>query len=133
MTTFSVNAFGTILAVSHFADSLAFYTDLLEFEVLEVFAEPDFAILGRGEARLCLAAEGVAAEDRPGVDLYAPPDRSRLQVNLVLWVDDCWAAYRALLGRGVPFLGEPTSPPWGGARCFAVDPDGYLVEIEELA
>jgi hypothetical protein len=24
-------------------------------------------------------------------------------------------------------------PPWGGSRFFCVDPDGYLVEIEQPA
>jgi hypothetical protein len=33
----------------------------------------------------------------------------------------------------VPFLAEPHSPPWGGHRCFAVDPDGNLIEVEEPA
>ena len=42
-------------------------------------------------------------------------------------------AYEQLREEGVEFLAEPFSPPWGGARCFAVDPDGYLVELEEPA
>ncbi len=33
--------------------------------------------------------------------------------------------------KGVPFLAEIHHPPWGGSRFFCVDPDGYLVEIEE--
>ena len=65
--------------------------------------------------------------------MVAPEDRSRLQVALVLEVDDCRGAYESLSAEGVEFLAEPFSPPWGGARCFAVDPDGYLVELEELA
>ena len=42
-------------------------------------------------------------------------------------------AYDTLSARGVSFLTEPYSPPWGGHRCFAVDPDGYLIELEEPA
>ena len=34
---------------------------------------------------------------------------------------------------GVPMLAPPFSPPWGGCRFFCVDPDGYLVEIEQPA
>jgi hypothetical protein len=34
---------------------------------------------------------------------------------------------------GVEFLTPPKSPPWGGWRCFAHDPDSYLVEIEDWA
>ena len=31
----------------------------------------------------------------------------------------------------MPFLAGIHHPPWGGSRFFCVDPDGYLVEIEE--
>jgi predicted enzyme related to lactoylglutathione lyase len=82
---------------------------------------------------LSLAEQGHDAEDRPGVLMTAPEDRSRLQVALVLEVNDCRGAYEELGAAGVTFLAEPFSPPWGGARCFAVDPDGYLVELEQPA
>ena len=51
----------------------------------------------------------------------------------MLEVADCLAAYRELGGMGVQFLAEPFSPPWGGHRCFAIDPDGNLIELEEPA
>ena len=35
--------------------------------------------------------------------------------------------------QGVAMLAAPFSPPWGGCRFFCVDPDGYLVEIEQPA
>ena len=52
-------------------------------------------------------------------------------VNLVIEVDDAHAAYEALRTRGVAFLTPPMRPPWGGWRCFATDPDGYVLEIEQ--
>jgi len=54
-----------------------------------------------------------------------------MSVVLVLEVDDADAAHRELERRGVPFLAEIYRPPWGGSRFFCVDPDGYLIEIEE--
>jgi predicted enzyme related to lactoylglutathione lyase len=39
--------------------------------------------------------------------------------------------YRALEAEGASFLAEPYEPPWGGCRFFCVDPDGYLVEVEQ--
>jgi catechol 2,3-dioxygenase-like lactoylglutathione lyase family enzyme len=48
-------------------------------------------------------------------------------------VEDARAEHRRLEGEGVRFLAEPYEPPWGGCRFFCVDPDGYLVEIEETA
>jgi predicted enzyme related to lactoylglutathione lyase len=65
--------------------------------------------------------------------MVAPSDRSRLSAILVLEVTDCLAVHRELTAAGVPFLADPYSPPWGGRRCFAVDPDGNLIELEEPA
>ena len=48
-------------------------------------------------------------------------------------VADCLGAHRELVAAGVPFLADPYSPPWGGHRCFALDPDGNLIELEQPA
>jgi catechol 2,3-dioxygenase-like lactoylglutathione lyase family enzyme len=124
--------FGTILAVADVERSLAFY-EQLGFATEATYDDPPYATLQLAGARLSLAEQGHAAEDRPGVALEAPADRSRMNAVLVLEVEDCVSAYRDLREQGVEFLAEPYSPPWGGHRCFAIDPDGYLVEIEEPA
>lgn len=131
--TIDVSRAGVILAVSDFERSLAFYRDGLGFDVEATFDDPPYAILVSGGARISLAEQGHPAEDCPGVVMSVAPDRSRAAAMLVVEVADCWASYEALAQRGVPFLREPYSPPWGGARCFAVDPDGYLIEVEEPA
>ena len=112
--------------------SLAWYRDNLGFDLEASFYDPPYAILALSGTRLSLAEQGHPAEDRPGVTMVAPEDPSRLQVALMLEVADCRGAYRDLGEAGVEFLAEPFEPPWGGARCFAIDPDGYLVELEEL-
>jgi catechol 2,3-dioxygenase-like lactoylglutathione lyase family enzyme len=124
---------GTVLAVADFARSLAFYRDRLGFDVEATYEDPPYATLTHAGARLSLAEQGHPAEDRPGVSMVAPPDTSRLAAILVLEVTDCVGAHRELSAAGVPFLAEPYSPPWGGHRCFAVDPDGNLIELEEPA
>jgi hypothetical protein len=48
-------------------------------------------------------------------------------------VENCQAAYEELRSRGVEFLTPPMQPAWGGSRCFAHDPDGYLIELEDWA
>jgi catechol 2,3-dioxygenase-like lactoylglutathione lyase family enzyme len=131
--TLEVTRAGAILAVADFERSLAFYRDGLGFEVQETYEDPPYATLARAGARLSLAEQGHPAEDRPGVSMVAPQDRSRLAAILVLEVTDCVGAHRELSAAGVPFLAEPYSPPWGGHRCFAVDPDGNLIELEEAA
>jgi catechol 2,3-dioxygenase-like lactoylglutathione lyase family enzyme len=124
---------GAILAVADVAASVAWYRDRLGFELEASYDDPPYATLALSGTRLSLAEQGHPAEDRPRVLMTAPQDRTRLQVVLVLEVSDCRGAYEELRRAGVEFLAEPFSPPWGGARCFAVDPDGYLVELEELA
>jgi catechol 2,3-dioxygenase-like lactoylglutathione lyase family enzyme len=123
---------GSILAVADVERSREFY-ERLGFTTEAVYDDPPYATLTLAGARLSLAEQGHDAEDRPGVALEAPPDRSRMNALLVLEVDDCMSAYRDLGDQGVDFLAEPYSPPWGGHRCFAVDPDGYLVELEQPA
>jgi catechol 2,3-dioxygenase-like lactoylglutathione lyase family enzyme len=129
----SVTRAGAILAVSEFERSVAFYRDRLGFEVEARYDDPPYATLARGGTRLSLAEQGHAAEDRPGVMMAAPADPAQLAAILVLEVDDCLSAYRELRAAGVEFLAEPYSPPWGGHRCFAIDPDSNLIELEQPA
>ena len=124
---------GAILAVADVEASVAFYRDRLGFELEAAYDDPPYATMALAGTRLSFAEQGHEAEDRPGVAMIAPEDRGRLQVALVLEVTDCAGAYEDLRAAGVEFLAEPFSPPWGGARCFAVDPDGYLVELEQPA
>ena len=124
--------FGTILAVADVERSSEFY-ERLGFATEATYDDPPYATLALAGARLSLAEQCHDAEDRPGVGLEAPADRSRMNAVLVLEVEDCRSAFNDLRDQGVEFLAEPYSPPWGGHRCFAVDPDGYLVELEQPA
>jgi catechol 2,3-dioxygenase-like lactoylglutathione lyase family enzyme len=124
---------GAILAVSDLERSLAFYRDAIGFEVEAIYDGPPYATLALATARLSLAQQGHAAEDRSGVELEVPRDPARQNVVLVVEVDDARAEHERLAGLGIQFLAEPYEPPWGGCRFFCVDPDGYLVEIEQPA
>ena len=124
--------FGAILAVADVERAKAFY-ERFGFATEAIYDDPPYATLTLAGARLSLAEQGHDAEDRPGIALEAPEDRSRMNALLVLEVEDCMAAFEELRDEGVEFLAEPYSPPWGGHRCFAVDPDGYLVELEQPA
>ena len=122
---------GAILAVADVERSIAFYSERLGFAVEATYDDPPYATLACAGTRLSLAEQGHPAEDRPGVTMNAPADPSSLQVVLVLEMSGVREAYDSLSAAGVRFLAEPYSPPWGGHRCFAVDPDGYLIELEE--
>jgi catechol 2,3-dioxygenase-like lactoylglutathione lyase family enzyme len=133
MACFDVARAGTILAVSDFDRSLAFYRDTLGLEVDAVYDDPPYATLTVAGARLSLAEQGHGAEDRPGVTMSAPADPSQANVVLVLEVADARAVHAQLEAEGVRFLAPPFEPAWGGCRFFCVDPDQYLVEFEEPA
>ena len=133
MASFAVTRAGAILAVSDLATSLAFYRDRLGLAVDAVYDDPPYATLTCAGARISLAEQGHSADDRPGVAMAAPADRSRADVVVVLEVADARAAHATLTDDGVEMLAPPFSPPWGGCRFFCVDPDGYLVEIEQPA
>lgn len=124
---------GAILAVTDVDRSLAFYRDRIGFEVEALYDDPPYATLTLAGTRLSLAEQGHPAEDRPGVAMTAPADPGRANVVLVVETDDARAEHRRLADEGVRFLAEPYEPPWGGCRFFCVDPDGYLVEIEQPA
>jgi catechol 2,3-dioxygenase-like lactoylglutathione lyase family enzyme len=124
---------GAILAVADVERSVAFYRDRIGFEVEALYDESSYATLALAGTRLSLAEQGHPAEDRPGVSMSAPADPSQVNVVLVVEVDDAHAEHRRLAKAGVRFLADPYEPPWGGCRFFCVDPDGYLVEIEQPA
>ena len=117
----------TMLCVGDVERSTAWYRDKLGFEVLK--QEPEIALLRVDSGLVYLFAESAPTEDKPSEHLVPKPGG----VILVLTVEDCREACEELTERGVEFLTPPKSPAWGGWRCFALDPDGYLVEIEDWA
>jgi catechol 2,3-dioxygenase-like lactoylglutathione lyase family enzyme len=133
MAAFPVRRVGCILAVAEVDRSVAFYTEHLGFAVDALYYDPPYATLTRNGVRLSLAERGHPAPDRPGIEMALPDDMTRLPIVLVLEVDDARALHVRLAAEGLTFLAEPWEAPWGGVRFFVVDPDGYLVELEQLA
>ncbi|MDQ2741175.1 MAG: VOC family protein, partial [Chloroflexota bacterium] len=119
----------TMLAVTNLARSVTYYCDALGFEVRD--RADHIALLAWDTMLLFLAVESPPTSDKPAVTLAAPTTSEHTPVCLVLRVTDCQRAYAELSARGVRFLTPPQTPPWGGWRCFARDPDGYLIEIEQ--
>ncbi|MFN8519627.1 MAG: VOC family protein [Chloroflexota bacterium] len=131
MGSFAVGRLGVILAVRDVERSTRFYADHLGFAIDALYDDPPYATLSRDGVRLSLAEQGHPSPDRPGITLEPPGDPGRQPVVLVLEVADAAAVHAQLVALGTPLLAEPYAPPWGGLRFFAVDPDGYLVEVEQ--
>ena len=117
-----------MLCVRDLGASIDFY-DRLGFLVHD--RQEHIALLALGEWRLYLFLESPPTEDKPKVRFVPQATESVGNTILVLSVEDCRAAYAQLSARGVDVLTPPKEPPWGGWRCFAQDPDGYVIEIEE--
>ena len=127
-----VNRAEIVLAVSRLDTSVRFYTGVLGLDLVASHEDPPYAtVAGAGTTRISLAEQGYPAVDRPGVQLMVPADMTRASVVLVLEVADADAAKVELATRGARFLATGRAPGWENTRYFCVDPDGYLIGIEQ--
>lgn len=124
---------GVILAVESVKRSTKFYADHFGFDVVMEFEAPDYAILHLNGMRLSFAEKGTEADDIPGHVHFPPSDVKNQPTMLVVEVENCDTAHAELSAAGVTMASDVFRPPWGGGRFFAVDPDGYLIEVEEMA
>jgi len=142
--TFKLTANHVGIGIRNLERSIAFYRDLLGFNVAyergEVTAEYMPRLVGIPGARL-----KIAGLDIPGLHLdlieyiqpkgaeKAGPPNDVGNVHIGFTVDDMWAAYNALVAAGVTFMSEPVSPTVGpnkgGWAVYFVDPDGVTLEM----
>jgi catechol 2,3-dioxygenase-like lactoylglutathione lyase family enzyme len=125
--TFSVEFIAPMLVVASIEPSVAFYRDKFGFSVL--MADESIALLERDAFKLYLVTHSPPTPDKPTITLINRNECGQTPVNLVFNVTDCQQTYTFLVEQGVTFLTPPQAPAWGGWRCFALDPDGYLIEI----
>jgi lactoylglutathione lyase len=107
--------------------SLRFYRDLLGFE--ETFRAPKDGPLEHVELVLNGFALGLgtveAAKRVHGID--SSPGRPAMVI--VIWADDCDAAFGRLESAGAPVLQPPHDTGNKNRNALLRDPDGNLVEI----
>ncbi|HJU72830.1 MAG TPA: VOC family protein [Gemmatimonadaceae bacterium] len=106
------------VVVRDYDEALAYYTEVLGFELLEDSPRaPDKRWLvvgarGRGAA-LLLARAATPEQDR------AVGNQTGGRVFLFLETDDFWRDYNAMRARGVQFIEEPRTEPYGTVAVFA--------------
>jgi predicted enzyme related to lactoylglutathione lyase len=103
--------------------ALAFYRDLLGFEVLMDMPMGDMGPPGHEDKRW-IAVRPAGAETR--FILYTPPGMERRVggfSNVMFDCDDIQATFAELKGKGVEFTEEPAQQGWGWWAQFR-DPDG---------
>lgn len=108
--------------------SVAFYTDVLGFEVLTHFG-PAFADVKRGRLRLLLAGPASSA-GRPMPDGAVPGPGGWNRIHLI--VDDLSAEVDRLRAAGASFRNDILEGP-GGKQILLTDPSGNVVELFEPA
>jgi catechol 2,3-dioxygenase-like lactoylglutathione lyase family enzyme len=112
--------------VTDVARAVAFYRDLLEFDVEDEML-PAFARVRRGDLHLWLAGPtSSAARPMPDGRQPAPGGWSRL----VIEVDDLDAFVTRLRNVGARFRNNVVSGP-GGKQIILDDPDGNAIELFE--
>ncbi len=119
-----------LIAVSDLDVSVEFYTRALGATVR--LRLQHYALLEAGTQRLHLAVTACPPPDRPQIALAPASTPDSRPFLLVLQVRDCDSAAESIAALGAQVLGPPTVPPWGGERrCFALDPDGHLLELNQ--
>jgi len=108
--------------------AVAFYTDVLDFEVLTSFP-PAFADVQRGNLRLLLSGPTSSA-GRPMPDGTTPEPGGWNRIHLI--VPDIEAEVARLAGLGARFRNEVLVGP-GGSQILLEDPAGNVVEIFQPA
>jgi catechol 2,3-dioxygenase-like lactoylglutathione lyase family enzyme len=114
--------------VDDVADAVAFYTGVLDFELLND-AGPAFADVERGNLRLLLSGPKSSA-GRPMADGTVPEPGGWNRIHLL--VDDIHAEIANLRERAATFRNEAVEGP-GGTQVLVVDPSGNLIELFQPA
>ncbi len=109
-------------------DSIAFYTKLLDFEIL-TNASPAFADVKRGNLRLLLSGPASSA-GRPMADGARPGPGGWNRIHFI--VDDLDAEVARLRDAGGKFRNDVVHGP-GGKQILLQDPSGNVVELFQPA
>jgi catechol 2,3-dioxygenase-like lactoylglutathione lyase family enzyme len=121
-----------IISVRYMVDdvdkSIAFYTELLGFEVLTSFP-PAFADVKRGNLRLLLSGPKSSA-GRPMADGATPGPGGWNRIHFI--VDDIDSEVDRLRGAGATFRNDVVVGP-GGKQILLQDPSGNFVELFQPA
>lgn len=107
--------------------AVAFYTKVLDFEVLNAF--PAFADVARGNLRVLLSGPASSA-GRPMPDGEKPGPGGWNRIHLI--VDDIEARVARLRAAGAKFRNDIIEGP-GGKQVLLQDPSGNVIELFQPA
>lgn len=126
-----IGGFATLLQVFDMPTSLAFYRDVLGFEVVSDAPDDgmcDWVMLKRYESELMLNT-AYEADDRPPA-----PEPTRISahadIGLFFGCEDVDAAYAFLQQHGVA-ANAPVVTDYGMKQLYLKDPDGYDICLQQ--
>jgi catechol 2,3-dioxygenase-like lactoylglutathione lyase family enzyme len=111
-----------IVGVRSLDDAIAFYRDVLGFELLFSEEQFHFASFKVGDMQFSLAA-GDGAESAHGA--------GNRNTGIGFTVADVDAAHAELVAKGVHFTMAPSKQPWGGYMAMFADPDGNEYYLDQ--
>jgi catechol 2,3-dioxygenase-like lactoylglutathione lyase family enzyme len=123
----------TRLYVCNYEACLQFYRDILGFETTFVSEYDGCAELNTGETKLTLLKRHNLEEMLERANLVSGT-KSNDGIVLSFTVNNLNEVYKQLKAQGVAFINhEPWNfPDWGFLSIFCRDPDGNIIEIQQL-
>ena len=116
-----------IIITSNYQDSKVFYRDIIGFTLEREVPEDEFcqfklencifALFGRRHLEKVLDKKYLGT---PGAAIYSFPQSQNIDQQ-----------YRDLKEKGVTFIKDPTTQPWGQRTAYFTDPDGHIWEIQQ--
>lgn len=108
--------------------SARFYSEILGGEIV-MEGEPTMVKLAN--SWIIVNVGGGPTDDKPGVVLSPPNDKTRVHGFLNIRVADIQAKYQEWKKKGAEFLTEPKEHE-SEFRCYMRDPDDYLIEVGQM-
>lgn len=116
-----------ILVTDKYLESKNFYQNILGFPIERDMPEEEFtqfklmncflAIYGRKQISKLLGKEII---EKPGGAIYTFAETDNIDKQ-----------YQELKDKGVNFIVEPKTQPWGQRTAYFTDPDGHIWEIQQ--
>ena len=118
------------LLVENYRDSVRFYEHTLGLPLIRGDLESGYAEFEAPGLRLSLLQR---SEMSKALGMTEPRQEGRRHIALAFSVDDVDAAFSELKEKGVRFMLAPrTHHDWGLRTAHCNDPDGNLIEINQL-
>lgn len=116
-----------LLVTDNYKQSLEFYHDQLGFTVEREVNSDEFCQFSLGNCYLAIFGRSHLEHvldkkylHQAGGAIYSLPDSENIDA-------DC----QLLKGKGVTFIKEPTTQPWGQRTAYFTDPDGHIWELQQ--